>query len=662
STLPLVSDGVIYRVLENLLILDGERLSYRTLDVEQIGSVYETMMGFRLEITSGQTIALKPAKASGAPVPVSLEELLKTKPSDRAKWIKDLTDYTLTSTMSNEVKEADSIDGLLAALERRIARNATPQPLAAGAITLMPTDERRKTGSHYTPRSLTEPIVRKTLEPVLAQLGEDPAPDDILELKICDPAMGSGAFLVEACRQLADKLVEAWAFHGYRPHFPEDEDEVLYARRLVAQRCLYGVDKNPMAVDLAKLSLWLATLARNHPFTFLDHALRSGDSLVGLTKKQIVGFHWEPEDQETFLGDMLRERMERATTFRSQILSAGDDMLPEMKRKKLENADSALNPIRMAGDLVIAAFFSADKKSKRQDARNGLMLHLETWKRNRGDLEAWRSINRAVNELRGEEKPVWPFHWEIEFPEVFHKERHGFDAIVGNPPFMGGSKISSTLGGGYLSWALCIHEGAHGNGDLVAHFFRQAFGLLRKGRTLGFIATNTIGQGDTRTTGLRWICENGGEIFDARRRVKWPGLAAVVVSVVHVIRGLSPLPRRLDSIEVDTISAFLFPRGGNEDPLRLESNAGLSFMGCKVSGPGFLFDNTDTATPVDEMRRLVERNPLNQEVIFPYIGGEELNTSPTHAHHRYVINFGNRSEAECAQTWPALMDLVGQSA
>src|SRR5207244_11750159 len=93
---------------------------------------------------------------------------------------------------------------------------------------------------------------------------------------------------------LADKLLDAWHAHESVPPIPPDSDEVLHARRLVAHRCLYGVDRNPIAVDLAKLSLWLATLARDHAFTFLDHALRSGDSLSGLPPDQIVAFHWEP--------------------------------------------------------------------------------------------------------------------------------------------------------------------------------------------------------------------------------------------------------------------------------------------------------------------------------------------------------------------------------
>ena len=184
--------------------------------------------------------------------------------------------------------------------------------------------------------------------------------------------------------------------------------------------------------------------------------------------------------------------------------------------------------------------------------------------------------------------------------------------------------------------------GYPGNADLVAHSFRRSFNLLRDGGTFGLIATNTIGQGDTRSTGLRWICLNGGEIYAARTRLKWPGLAAVVVSVVHAVKGPWDESRWLDGRLVDEITAFLFHAGGHEDPARLEANADLSFQGSIVLGMGFTFDDTDTkgvATSLAEMRRLIREDPTNGEVIFPYIGGQEVNTSPVHAHHRYVINF-----------------------
>ena len=247
----------------------------------------------------------------------------------------------------------------------------------------------------------------------------------------------------------------------------------------------------------------------------------------------------------------------------------------------------------------------------------------------------WMAVRRR------EEPPLAPFHWEIELPEVFERDRPGFDSIVGNPPFAGKNTVAAANPDGYPDWLKTVHAESHGNADLVAHFFRRAFTLVRDGGTFGLIATNTIAQGDTRSTGLRWICTNGGGIYRARRRVKWPGQAAVVVSVVHVHRGPFAGPRRLDGAETDRITAFLFHRGGHDDPARLAANAAKSFVGSYVLGMGFTFDDTDkkgVASPLADMRRLA-LDPRNRTAIFPYIGGEEVNTSPTHAHHRFVINF-----------------------
>ena len=257
------------------------------------------------------------------------------------------------------------------------------------------------------------------------------------------------------------------------------------------------------------------------------------------------------------------------------------------------------------------------------------------------------AFDGLLEDLREADPPLVPFHWEVELPEVFERERPGFDAIVGNPPFGGKNTTQSANPEHYLDWLKELHEESHGNADVVAHFYRRSFNLLRKDGAFGLIATNTIGQGDTRSTGLRWICTHGGEIYNARKRLKWPGRAAVVVSVVHVVNGAWSHKRLLDGRPVDTITAYLFHAGSNEDPAHLTANAAKSFQGSIVLGMGFTFDDTDTkgvATSLAEMRRLIEQDPGNGEVIFPYIGGEEVNDSPTHAHHRYVINFGEQSE------------------
>ena len=176
---PLVPDGTIYRVLEKLIVLDGERISYRALDVEHVGSVYETMMGFRLETAEGLTVAIRAAKKQGAPAAVNMNALLEQPPGSRAKWLQDRTDRKLTDRLRRAARDADSIVTLHAALDPVIDRNATPDLVPEGAMVLQPSEERRRSGSHYTPRELTEPIVRTALAPIFDRLrteGGRPAP------------------------------------------------------------------------------------------------------------------------------------------------------------------------------------------------------------------------------------------------------------------------------------------------------------------------------------------------------------------------------------------------------------------------------------------------------------------------------------------------------
>jgi hypothetical protein len=645
---PRISDGTVLRVLHQLLYLEPkgkgvrERISYRSLDVEQIGSVYEAMMGYTLESAGGPSICLRPHHAV-----VDLAELLAKKPDERLKLLAEV-DCKPSGAAAAEVKKAGSAEALAAALQKSVSPRR-PGILPAGTLYLQPTEERRRSGSHYTPRELTKPIVEKTLAPLLSRLSEkeDGArAAEILELKLCDPAMGSGAFLVEACRQLAGALVVAWKLRPEdRPTIPPDETEELCAMRLVAQRCIYGVDKNPFAVALAKLSLWLVTLAKDHPFTFLDHALREGDSLVGLTREQIASFSWAPGKQVPLLRKVVDESIQEAERLRAQIHALADSDDTGEKLRLLRDADSALAQVRKAGDLVVECFFGETKDKARQKRLEEYTkgLHVE--------LSAVREPDLGV--LR-------PFHWEIEFPEVFSRENPGFDAFVGNPPFAGKNTLSATKGGDlYIEWLKTIHEEAHGNSDLVAHFFRRAFSKLRKNGTVGLIATNTIAQGDTRASGLRWICQHDGVIYDATRRYKWPGMAAVIVSVIHIQKapGKATTPI-LDGRPAARISAFLFHQGQDTDPIALKANSAKSFIGNYVLGAGFTFDNqVAEASPISEMNQLIEKDARNAERIFPYIGGDEVLNSPTHAHRRFTINFGDMSEAE-AKAWPDLFNIL----
>jgi len=646
--LPLVSDGILFRILQDLLYLDGERISYRTLDVEQIGSVYEAMMGFTVETAHGISIGL-----GSDHLVIDLDEVLMKKPADRAKWVREKADCEVTGKAIEQLKSAASVDELLAALRRRISKlyldqNSNPVTIPTGGIYLQPTEERRRSGSHYTPRSLTQPIVKTTLDPVLAQLGDNPTPEQILGLKVCDPAMGSGAFLVEACRYLGEKLEKAWIAHNQMPAIPADQDPLLHARRIVAQRCLYGVDKNPFAVNLAKLSLWLATFAKDHPFTFVDHTLRCGDSLVGLTAHQVEAFHWQPKEEGALLRDMP-SRLRHILNARAQILDAADETPYETLAQKLAVTDEQMIDLRLAGDLTIAAFFAADKPKERETLRKDLAEKFRRARERVTDLELDDELRGAVRVLNAGTKGVTPFHWELEFPEVFRldavgKTTMGFDAFVGNPPFLGGSKISTHLGSSYLSFLLVVHTGSSGNADLVAHFFRRIYAFLRPGGTLGLIATKTLAQGDTRKAGLAFIRSAGGEIFEAHRRIRWPGSAAVVIAVVHIVRGCWKERRLLDGKTVTDISSYLVPGSTDHEPYGLKQNSSLVFKGSSPNGEGFILEES-------EAREWLTAIPEITAIVRPYLTGEDLYQMSDQRASRWAVCFREMSLAE-ASNWP----------
>jgi hypothetical protein len=659
---PLVSDGILFRILQDLLYLDGERISYRALDVEQIGSVYEAMMGFTVETAHGISIGL-----GSDHLVINLEDLLTKKPADRPKWLKENAACEVTGKAIEQLKTAASVDELLAALRRRISKlyldqNSNPATIPTGGIYLQPTEERRRSGSHYTPRSLTQPIVKTTLDPVLAQLGDNPTPEQILGLKVCDPAMGSGAFLVEACRYLGENLEKAWNAHHRMPAIPADQDPLLHARRAVAQRCLYGVDKNPFAVNLAKLSLWLATFAKDHPFTFVDHTLRCGDSLVGLTAHQVEAFHWQPKEEGALLRDMP-SRLRHILNARAQILDAADETPYELLAQKLAVTEEQMIDLRLAGDLTIAAFFAADKPKDRETRRKDLAEKFRRARERVTDLELEDELLGTVSVLKTGQKGITPFHWELEFPEVFRLNERGvpgggFDAIIGNPPFLGGTRISTVAGMTYFQWLTTRFPPCEHLCDLVAYFFRRAYALLRARGAFGLVATNTISQGDTREGGLRTILHEGGQIYDATRRFRWPSSVAVVVSVVHVVKQCARSSAFLDGKRVSRISAYLTEGTNDESPARFSANPYFS-LGSKIYGQGFLFaDDDPECTPLDARDRLLEKRPELESRIRPYIGGEEILSHPTHMYHRFVILLSDlQSEADLEQ-WPELRDIV----
>lgn len=663
--LPTVDDETVLCVLEKLLVFEGQRLSYRALDVEQIGSVYEGLMGYHVQRASSDSVCVRPHR-----VWITPDEVLAVPKAQRGRWLKETAGLTgaQAERLAADLASAETPSARLEALAKYAvgARGSDPSTRHArgGQLVLQPGAERRRTSSHYTPRTLSAPIVRRTLEPLLAVMGESPPSEQILSLMVCDPAMGSGAFLVEACRFLADHVVAAWTREGALEAISREHGEpLLHARRLVAQRCLYGVDKNRPAVELAKLSLWLVTLARDLPFTFVDHSLRHGDSLVGLDFEQIRCFHWRPGAQRELFAREIEGALDEAVELRQRIHALAPSKRPADQREKerlLWDAENAMLRVRIIADLVVGAFFAHEKDRDRERERSRRLDLVARW------LEGDDSLQDELLEMqRTLRERVPALHWHLEFPEVFYSERPDpldgmkrngaafMDAFVGNPPFAGKNGVIESGGPSYIPWLQALHPGAHGNADLSAHFFRRAATLLGANGAFGLIATNTIAQGDTRSTGLQWLVGHGFVLYDATKSLPWPGDADVLVSVVHAAVGAVSRAAgnpRLDGRTAVALDSRLREGSERGDCVALAANAELSFQGSNVLEMGF------TLTP-EEREALVQRDPRNAERIFPGLGGEEVNTSPTQSFSRYVINFGQESEEHAAR-WPDLLAIV----
>ncbi|MFV8753446.1 type IIL restriction-modification enzyme MmeI [Nannocystaceae bacterium ST9] len=639
---PAIDDRVVHALLERLVGSPAARDDGH--EVEQLGRVYEVLMGHRVVRVGSPAVRM-----GKLGVWIETASLRALAGPERKRWLREVCGFSPSrqAAIESALVEHGDDEALAEALAKRKQGRARAC-VGAGRLVLQPGEGRRRSGSHYTPRALTERVVRDTLAPILACLGPEPSEAQILALAICDPTMGCGAFLIEACRQLADSLVAVWTREGgLSSILVHHGDPRALALRLVAERCLYGVDKNPVAVELAKLSLWLLAAGDARPFAFVDHALRHGDSLIGLNLGQIASFDW-------------RE----------------GPTLPTLAASRRSLAE-----LRLIADLCVGAFF-ADVEPGERRARSREAERL----RRRGLVERWLAGEHALEpELRAMAQAIRdrhaPFHWCLEFPELFAEGPSGrpdplnanrregavhMQAIVGNPPFMAGRQISTALGDDYLAWLMTLHEKSHGNADLSAHFFRRCDALIGEHGAIGLIATNTIGEGDTRATGLQYLVrERGHRIHAAVRSIPWPVAGAVVtVSVVHLARGnpaaacpapaihsVDPRdPSRMITEYTATIDSRLRPARERHDPRRLASNVGLNFLGSKIYGQGFLLSSR-------ERDELIARDPRNAERIFPYVGGEDINARPDQGFDRHVINFGDVDLDE-ARRWPDLLAIV----
>ena len=702
TIIPRVSNRAVLHILDALQTLEvdvpGGRerrpLSFRALGVEQIGHVYEGLLDHTAIRADSPAVGLTGTAKKEPEIPLAELEEQQTKSDDalldflveqtgrsRSALKKGLEAVADPVRVAHLREACDHDDGLVDRVLPflGLVRDdvfALPMVFRTGAIYVTESPGRRATGTHYTPPSLTEPIVQYALEPVVyrgpaegspREEWELKRPSELLELKIADIAMGSAAFLVAACRYLATRLVESW--ERFPDEIPADagadlEERELTARRLVAERCLYGVDVNPLAVEIAKVSMWLTTLRRDRPFTFLDHALRCGDSLLGLTSlSQLEALTLRPDEASSVLlepaREPIRQLLDEVRRVRERVESsdAVDLREAEAKAAALAGAERNLHALIVVGDLVIgAALEEAAGTSKAStvieaavekirealtapdaDLRDALLSHVEA---RAGDaLMAGRAP--------GAPDPPRPFHWVLEFPEVFSDQSAGFDAFVGNPPFLGGKRISTELGTTYesaLKWDTPLVRGA---ADLSAHFVRRAFRLLKAEGVAGLIATDRISHGDTRAFGLDPVIQGNGTIIQATPHSEWPGEAANYIAQFHFARGKWSGRVELDGRRVHAIGSALREMSETSPvaPRQLQSLPVYASLGVGVYGEGFVL-----ASP----HALGKLSAVELGRIRPYLIAADLARQPRQQASRFVIDLSNVETYEELDEYPVL--------
>lgn len=715
SLLLTVSDRIMLHVLRSVQTArlrgqEARRLSFRDIDVEQIGYIYEGLLGYTCIRAEEMTLGLLGKEGEEPEVPLSLlEDLAEEHVGDTGlaeaviAWLKEHQPSAKPPTKNalakafrtgDEMEEAEAERALLAVTRdadlreglrpwigaiRRDLRGR-PVVIEAGGLVVTETPSRRNAGAHYTPRSLAEEVVRYALEPLVYAPGpretEDRSAwrplssDAILGLHVADIACGSGAFLVAAARFLADHLVEAWSREGaLDDHADRPGEARSHALRQVVARCLYGVDINEMAVEMCKLSLWLVSLDKDKPFSFVDDKIFVGNSLLGLTDlHQLRTQHIDPSAAsgirlfefdragnytESLHVDSVLERVrERRHALASEV-DDGDPARSTTTKQRLQRENEEdLRLLERVADAVVATGLApevgAKPGTKLNEAYGDLAVALGRAFPPEGEgdeamLEA--ILKRGLAPMVETDYERWRcLHWPLAVPEVM--ERGGFDAIVGNPPFLGGQKLTGSMGQNIRDWFVnVLAEGRRGSADLVAYFFLRAFSLLNGRGTLGLIATNTLAQGDTREVGLDRMVDSGFTITRAIQSRSWPSQSAnLEFAAVWGTRGkLAATVRPVcDDALVARISTLLEPEGRIiGQPERLAENADIAFIGCYVLGTGFILEP-------EEAQKWIAEDPRNAEVLFPYLNGEDLNSRPDYSASRWVIDFNSRREEEAA--------------
>jgi len=524
--------------------------------------------------------------------------------------------------------------------------------------------ERSSSGSHYTPDELVQPLIKHSLDYIIEDKLKVPKhvitleakqslqEKQLLSITVCDVACGSGHILLNAARRIATQL--SIVRTGEEQPSPT---EVRHATRDVIRHCIYGVDLNPLAVELCKVALWLEAHNPNEPLNFLDHHIKCGNAIVGLAHREELDNGIANEAFKTLPGDdkeiaqafVKRNRLERKERERKEThivaefentttANVQESMveyevfrkLPETTPKEITTKQKAYNKfldgkgytfLKTMCDTQVAQFFipKTEANKDRLITDNDFRQMIQGYK-------GWTGMKTAKATVVGLKKRF--FHWFLEFPEVFSKG--GFDCILGNPPFLGDKKIRGAFGASFIEVVKYIYKPI-GVCDLVTYFFRRNFQLVNKNGFVSLISTNSISQGTNRKGGLDVIISNNGQIIFAFPSVKWPGEAAVFVSLITIKKGNGMKPT-LRNKKVKIIGSTLSEEDKIDNPISLEKNSNIAFIGNYLLGKGFILEESEAKT-------LIEADAKNDIVVRPLINGEDFNNTSNQSARRFVIDF-----------------------
>ncbi len=570
-------------------------------------------------------------------------------------------------------------------------------------------DGRSSSGSHYTPEELVKPLIKHSLDYIIKdKLKEGKAKghdetskmiaqcEALLTITVCDVACGSGHILLSAARRIGMELAILRESLEAKSKVEQPSPTFLrQAIRDVIRHCIYGVDLNPLAVELCKVALWLEAHNPNEPLNFLDHHIKCGNAIVGLahidelennipneafkaltleeknfkvatmnerTAKISFASHLAKKNKtEQFIlnADAIQlkaEFEELAANTVQETMTKYDAFkkLPEKSPEEINKKQEAYNKfingkgylfLKTMCDTQIAQFF-IEKTEKNQ----GKFITSNEFAQMLKGYKSWTGPKTAMATRVGVEKHF--FHWFLEFPEVF--ANGGFDCILGNPPYLGGTKISTFYGKTMFNYLVSKYFPAAGRCDLIGYFVRNIDRIVKVGGFYSLITTNTISEGDTREGSLDIVLEKSS-VNHAVKSMLWPGSANVVITLLSVFKGDWNSKYYLNGEWIkEPINAYLTNDKIIAPPNKLFSNSKLAYMGCSLTGDGFIIKE-------DTKNKLLAINENYSKVVLPYLNGQSLNNSYVQSSGLFAINFWDFEEDYCKEKYPEIYEIVHSS-